>query len=48
MKFYAVTPFAILLTPEVIEGATRTLTTADLPTASAGRGVSAISRTLCG
>ncbi len=32
MKFYEVTPFSILLTPEVIEAASRTLsTTADLP-----------------
>jgi DNA-binding transcriptional ArsR family regulator len=31
MKFYEVTPFAVLLTPEVIEAATRTLTAADLP-----------------
>jgi predicted transcriptional regulator len=33
MKYYEVTPFAVLLTPEVIEAATRTLTaTADHPT----------------
>ena len=33
MKFYEVTPFKVLLTPEVIEAATRTLTAAsDLPT----------------
>ena len=31
MKFYEVTPFAVVLTPEVIEAATRTLTAADLP-----------------
>src|SRR5712672_1838826 len=30
MKFYEVTPFAILLTPEVIESAARTLTAAGL------------------
>jgi hypothetical protein len=36
MKFYEVTPFAVLLTPEVIETATRTLTAAaDLPPSSA-------------
>jgi predicted transcriptional regulator len=40
MKFYEVTPFAVLLTPEVIEAATRTLTaTADLPASSAKRGL---------
>jgi predicted transcriptional regulator len=41
MKFYEVTPFAVLLTPEVIEAATRTLTAAsDLPTSSARGGLS--------
>ena len=35
LKFYEVTPFAVLLTPEVIGSATRTLTAADLPTSSA-------------
>jgi predicted transcriptional regulator len=39
MKFYEVTPFAVLLTPEVIEAATRTLTAADLPASSVGRGL---------
>lgn len=39
MKFYEVTPFAVLLTPEVIEAATRTLTAADLPALPAGRGL---------
>lgn len=40
MKFYEVTPFAVLLTPEVIEAATRTLTAAaDLPTSSATHGM---------
>lgn len=40
MKFYEVTPFAVLLTPEVIEAATRTLTAvAGLPASSAGRGL---------
>jgi predicted transcriptional regulator len=39
MKFYQATPFAVLLTPEAIEAATRTLTAAaDLPTSSARRG----------
>jgi predicted transcriptional regulator len=41
MKFYEVIPFAVLLTPEVIEAATRTLTAAsDLPTSSARDGLS--------
>jgi predicted transcriptional regulator len=41
MKFYEVTPFAVLLTPEVIGSATRTLTTAaDLPRSSARDGLS--------
>jgi predicted transcriptional regulator len=39
MKFYEVTPFAVLLTPEVIAAAARTLTAADLPTPSALRGL---------
>jgi predicted transcriptional regulator len=40
MKFYEVTPFAVLLTPEVIEAATRTLTAAaDLPTSSTTHGM---------
>lgn len=39
MKFYEVTPFAVLLTPEVIEAATRTLTAADLPASPARRGL---------
>jgi predicted transcriptional regulator len=40
MKFYEVTPFAVLLTPEVIEAATRTLTVADLPTSAERNAVS--------
>jgi predicted transcriptional regulator len=40
MKFYEVTPFAVLLTPEVIEAAARTLTAAaDLPTSTTRRGL---------
>jgi predicted transcriptional regulator len=39
MKYYQVTPFAVLLTPEVIEAATRTLTAADFPTSPARRGL---------
>jgi predicted transcriptional regulator len=36
MKYYEVTPFAVLLTPAVIEAATRTLTAAaDLPSVGA-------------
>ena len=49
MKFYEVTPFAVLLTPEVIEAATHTLTTAsDLPTPSARNGLSNIDRKIAG
>jgi DNA-binding transcriptional ArsR family regulator len=40
MKFYEVTAFAFVLTPEVIEAATRTLTAAaDLPASPARRGL---------
>jgi len=39
MKFYEVTPFAVLLTPEVIEAAARTLTAADPPTSSTTHGM---------
>jgi len=40
MKFYEVTAFAFVLTPEVIEAATRTLTVgADLPASPARRGL---------
>jgi predicted transcriptional regulator len=49
MKFYEVTPFAVLLTPEVIEAATHTLTAAaDLPTPSARNGLSNIDRKIAG
>jgi predicted transcriptional regulator len=39
MKFYQIAPFAVLLTPEVIEAATCTLTAVagDLPTSAASR-----------
>ena len=44
MKYYEVTPFAVLLTPAVIEAATRTLTAAaDHPTSPAGRGLATTS-----
>jgi len=39
MKFYEVTPFAVLLTPEVIEAEARTLTAADPPTSSTTHGM---------
>jgi predicted transcriptional regulator len=39
MKFYQVTAFAFVLTPEVIEAAARTLTAADLPASPARRGL---------
>ena len=45
MKFYEVTPFAVLLTPEVIEAATRTLTAADPPTSSTTHGMEETSAT---
>jgi DNA-binding transcriptional ArsR family regulator len=46
MKFYKVTPFAVLLTPEAIEAATRTLTaTADLPAGTANPGSSFTTQT---
>jgi predicted transcriptional regulator len=39
MKFYQVTAFAFVLTPEVIEAAARTLTAVDLPASPARRGL---------